>query len=301
MSGEISLSTMWSLKYESMSEFVRDVQEFGFTHIELNSSLGPGNLESLLEIGGLPISSVHAPCPNPKTGDNYASSLSLASLNEDIRQEALQSVRSTIDLAVRVGAGVVVVHGGVVEMSLDLERDLRRLYNDGQAGDSEFEDIKCKLVTAREFMVCPHLDAVCESLLTLAGYAREQGVRIALENRVHYPEIPSLDEVTYILSQHSPEVVGYWHDVGHAEILDRTGFNPHEEWLIALGDRMLGIHLHDLKGVKDHQVPGTGDFDWALITDSLRSGVIRVCEIGQWNSIEDARNAVSFLQSKGIV
>ena len=301
MSGEVALSTMWSPKYSAMAEFVRDVKEFGFTHVELNSSLGSEALEELLSIGKLQVSSVHAPCPNLVTGDKLTSKLSLGSMNEDERQEAVRATQSTIDLAVKVRANVVLVHAGTVDMNPDMEKNLRKLHREGKAGSSEFEDLKCKLVSEREFMAAPHLEAVSESLIALADYAREQGIRIALENRVHYPEIPTLAEMLDILSQHSPEVVGYWHDVGHAEILDRTGFIPHEEWLIALKDRMIGVHLHDLKGLRDHQAPGIGDFNWKLIADNLPADVIKVCEIGEWNELEDARNAVSFLQSKGIV
>ncbi|NQT73819.1 MAG: sugar phosphate isomerase/epimerase [Chloroflexi bacterium] len=299
---DISLSTMWSQKYTDMNEFVRDVFDYGFTHVELNASLTAKTLKALLTIEALKISSIHSPCPNgPSSEGTKASSLSLSSLNEDERKEAVAFTKNTIELASELAVRVVVLHSGWAELNPDLEMNLRNMYEQGIQNSSDFENAKCTLVNARGFMVCPHIDAAKESLLELAGHARSNGVQLALENRVHYYEIPNIDEMLDILSEFQPEVVGYWHDVGHAEIQARTGFTPHDEWLMALKDRMIGVHLHDVQGIRDHQAPGLGDLDWNLIAENLPKGVIKVCEIGEWNDPKDTRQVVSFLQSKGIL
>lgn len=299
---DISLSTMWSLNYKNMTDFVRDAQEFGFTHVEFNIALTQKKLKELLAVEGLRVSSVHAPCPNSLSADsNRANTFSLSSLNEDDRQEAVNFTKATIDVASELESKVVILHAGWAEINPNMEKELRDLYEQGQAENSEFQDLKCKLTAIREFMACPHIDAAKESLLELAGHARANGVRLALENRVNSYEIPTIDEMLDILSEFQPEVVGYWHDVGHAEIQSRLGFTPHEEWLMALEDRMMGVHLHDLRGIRDHYAPGSGDLDWDFIAENLPKNVLRVCEIGEWNTPEDARNTVSFLQSKGII
>lgn len=292
---------MWSLNYEHMTEFVRDTREFGFTHMELNSALTPEKLEELLAVEGLQFSSVHAPCPNSETAERLASTLSLSSFDEDERQIAVKAAKASVDLAAEVGAKVVVVHAGYAQMNPEMEKDLRKFCEQGRKDGSEFGELKCKLVEVRQFLACPHVDAAKESLLELAGYACSKGVQLALENRVNYHEIPNLDEMLDILAEFQPEVVGYWHDVGHAEIQSRTGFTPHEDWLIALADRMVGVHLHDVRGLKDHCAPGTGDLDWDMIAGYLTEDTIRVCEIGEWNDPEDARRSVPFLTDKGIV
>jgi len=257
---QISLSTMWSLKYGSMAEFVRRAREFGFTHLELNASLTPGKLDELLAIDGLPISSVHAPCPNARNPEGVeANALSLSALNEDERREAVGFTKATIDLAGRVGAKFVIVHAGWVEMNREVEREMRRLYEEGRASSDEFNSLKSKLLARRKFFACPHVEATKESLLELAGYARSKGVRIGLENRSDRHEIPIIEEMVDILGDLPPETVGYWHDVGHAEIQSRLGFTPHADWFAALADRMFGIHLHDIRGLSDHQAPGIGE------------------------------------------
>ncbi len=291
---------MWSLNYADMAEFVREAGEFGFTHLELNTAVTPEKLKELLASGGLQVLSVHAPCPNVETPAGLASTLSLSSFDEDERHLAIEGVERTIDLAGEVGAEVVVVHAGYAELNPGLEREMRKLWEQGKMDTPQFAKLKDVLVKVRQFMACPHVDAAKESLLELAGYARSSGIRLGLENRVHYHEIPDLDEMMDILCEFPPEVVGYWHDVGHAEIQSRIGFTPHREWLEALGDRIIGVHLHDVRVLRDHCAPGTGDLNWDMIARSLPDNIIRVCEIAEWNDPEEARRSAAFLKSKGI-
>ena len=213
----------------------------------------------------------------------------------------MKAAISTIDLAAEVGAKVVVLHAGYAEMNPEMEKDLRSLWNKGIMESPQFTELKCKLIEVRQFLACPHVDAAKESLLNIAAYARPKGVKLALENRVNYHEIPNLDEMMDILCEFQPEVMGYWHDVGHAQIQSRTGFTPHEDWFVALADRLVGVHLHDVRGLQDHCALGIGDLDWSLIAANLPADTIRVCEIGEWNDPADAHRSVSFLTDKGII
>ncbi|MFO8009859.1 MAG: sugar phosphate isomerase/epimerase family protein [Dehalococcoidia bacterium] len=297
----ISISTMWSERFTNIAEFIQDARGTGFTHLELNSILSPERLKELLSVNDLGISSVHAPSPNTETAAGMANRLSLGSLNENERRAAIEVTVSTINLASEVGARVVVVHAGYADMNPDMEKDLRRMYLDGLGESDEFERLRCSIVELRSFNACPHVDAAKESLRELADYARKKGIQIALENRVNYHEIPSIDEMVDIMSEFQPEVVGYWHDVGHAEIQSRTGFTPHMDWFKALEDRMVGVHLHDLRGLKDHYAPGSGDINWRLLADKLAGNIVRVCEIAAWNEPEDAGGAISFLKETGVL
>jgi len=52
------------------------------------------------------------------------------------------------------------------------------------------------------------------SLVELAEYASRLGIRLGLENRDHYHEIPLPDELDYLLDLgYYDEVIGYCHDV----------------------------------------------------------------------------------------
>ena len=67
------------------------------------------------------------------------------------------------------------------------------------------------------------------------GFLRERGVALGLENRLHHHEIPLPDEALALLAEYPPELVGYWHDVGHAEVQARLGYVDKRVWLMALG------------------------------------------------------------------
>ena len=124
---------------------------------------------------------------------------------------------------------------------------------------------------------------------------------LGLETRFHFNEIPNTDEMTELLGEAPEQLAGYWHDTGHAEVQEQLGFAFHEEWLSRFRDRMVGIHLHDIRGISDHHAPGKGNMNWEMIAKYLPWGVVKVCEIGEWNDEERMQGVVRFLQERGIL
>lgn len=300
---QISLSTMWSnRRFSHMAEFVKEAKEYGFTHFELNSILSAQTLVELLEIKGLPISSVHCPCPTiPLSNGPPSTRLQLSSLNRATRLQAVEYTIKTIELASKIGARSVVIHAGSVDVDGHLERDLHNLYKQGRASSDEFHRIKEKLIEGREIKAPPYLDAALESIQELLVYASTNNIVLGLENRYHTWEIPSFNETQQFLAEFKGQPIGYWHDVGHAEVQSRLGFTPHHTWLSHFSDSMIGIHLHDVDVLQDHCAPGAGTVDWDFIAQNIPKDIIRVCEIGEWNKREDAAQVVPFLIKKGIL
>jgi hypothetical protein len=64
---------------------------------------------------------------------------------------------------------------------------------------------------------------------------------------------------------------------------------------------MVGIHLHDVTGISDHQTPGKGNVNWEMVARYLPPGIVKVCEIGEWNDEQQMQGVVSFLQKEGII
>jgi len=62
------------------------------------------------------------------------------------------------------------------------------------------------------------------------------------------------------------------------QVLANLGFNSHEEWLAACGERIIGVHFHDAVGLRDHLPAGMGELDFACIVPRLPADAIRVCE-----------------------
>jgi len=195
---------------------------------------------------------------------------------------------------------VILRLGGIGKEMAEPERELRRLYRKGKRG-RELAPWREELRRWRQGAAAPYLAQARRSLEELAEYAASRGVTLALENRYHYHEIPTLEEALELLAPYPPKVVGYWHDVGHAEVLSRLGLIRREGWLEALGSRVLGSHLHDVAGLGDHRAPGRGSVDWRYIAAGLPSEALRVLEVGHQASPEEVAEAVPFLQERGVI
>ncbi len=106
--------------------------------------------------------------------------------------------------------------------------------------------------------------SVKRSIAELLSYAEGTSVRLGIENRYHYMEFPSPDELETLLTLAGPDRIGFIYDVGHAQTLDALGFYSHEEWLKRFAPRIIGTHLHDVIGTTDHYAPGLGNVDFSM-------------------------------------
>ena len=293
---------MWAKgRFIHMAEFATKAKELGFTHIEANASVSPQILSELIGTA-VPISSIHSPCPMVLSSRGIpVTSLSLSSLDDRERMEAISFTKKTIDLAANVSAKAIVLHMGEVPIELSLQDRLYKLCAESHAQTKEYSQAKEELVYQRISRVPPYLNAARKSLQELSEYSRKKGIMLGLETRFHLHEIPNMDEMAGLLSEVLGSPVGYWHDVGHAEVQQRLGFDLHEEWLSQFKHRMIGIHLHDVLGISDHYPPGKGDVNWKMVAKYLPGGVVKVCEIGEWNEEGQIQGVVSFLQKEGIV
>jgi len=301
---DISLSTMWAQgRFQHLGGFVAAARRLGFSGIEINYTVEPQGLDELLANGDGAYPSFHSPVPRVKAGNgHWNDELSLASLDQEERRQAVAAAITTLDWAAKVGAAHVVIHlGGIGDQMLPAERQLRQFFDAGQINTYAGELLRADCRRQRAEGAPAHLASAKASLRELTDHAARLGVALGLENRYYYHEIPDPDEALELLADYPPTVVGYWHDVGHAEVLDRLLLIEKRRWLQELGDRCLGVHLHDVVGLKDHQAPGQGDADWGYIARCLPPTAARVCEINQRTSEEQVAAAIPYLRQRGIL
>lgn len=298
---QISLSTMWAKgRFSNMAKFVAKARELGFTHVEVNASVSPQGLNELIKTSIL-ISSIHCPCPAvlPSRGIPIAN-LSLSSIEKSEREEAVNFARRTISLARKVGAGAVILHVGEVPIDPGLEVELHQLYQQNLTQTERYKQVKEQLIYQRASQAPPYLEAARKSLEELSQYSQEQGIMLGLETRFYFHEIPNIEEMKELLNETEGRLVGYWHDVGHAEVQQRLGFASHKEWLSRFSHKMIGIHLHDVIGLSDHRPPGKGNVDWEMVAKHLPHKAIKVCEIAEWNEEKQIQGVVNFLREKEV-
>jgi len=299
---DLALSTMWGIRqFPTVAGFCAAARALGFSRFELNHAVNSAMLDGLCP-NGKDITSIHEPCPSDiSTSTLKARNWLISAPDEDDRQEGVAATRRSIDLAVRLGAQVVIVHPGRVDIAPQLEKTVWGLYRQGGSRGPEYLQAKDELAAARAAQAGTNMRSVRRSVAELAEYAAQVGIRLGLENRYHYHEIPLPDELDELLGLGCGDVVGYWHDVGHAQALEHLGFGTHEEWLQRFAHQMVGVHLHDIVGVQDHLAAGLGQIDWDMVARYLPAGALRTCEFQSSNSPEQVMAGVKFLIEKGCV
>jgi hypothetical protein len=125
-------------------------------------------------------------------------------------------------------------------------------------------------------------------------------VQLGLECRDGYHEIPSLDEFSEVLAACHGLPVGYWHDAGHGAKLEYLGFVSHEDYLRRYGSSLVGMHIHDFRDGRDHQAPGQGTTDFAMLGRYLREGTIRTLELSRTVTAGQITQALDVLEPLGV-
>jgi sugar phosphate isomerase/epimerase len=231
--------------------------------------------------------------------------MNLAALDETERDLAVSFHRRSIDLAAGAGAQVVVVHlGGVNKHLLAGERRLRSMYERRSQLDEEWTAAADATVRERAEIAAPWLEQARRSLEELATTAETRGVTLGIETRLHYHEIPLPHEAVDLFAPYDRSLVGYVHDVGHAEVHHRLGVTDRDAWFDLLGDRLVALHLHDVRGLVDHRAPGNGDVDYAWLARRINAAnpmAARTFEIDQRESDEDVARGLEILRAAGVV
>lgn len=267
-----------------------ELADLGFEYAELSHgiriTLVEGILRALKE-GVIKISTVHNFCPLPPHITYPAPNLyQPSSANQSEIQLWKRNTIKTFDFAVRVGAELIVMHSGSVRFFWG---------NPGRKLDNLCDDL-----TPEQIMEHEHIPAMREKLLKqmrskqtrfmkqliscfeeFIPHARERGLKLGIENREGFTELPLDDEMhDFLENLGNADTVGYWHDAGHAQIKERCGFIGHEQLLSQNSARQFGFHLHDVSFEgRDHQPLGTGTIDFEMIKQFIREDHICVLEL----------------------
>ncbi|MEO8539181.1 MAG: sugar phosphate isomerase/epimerase [bacterium] len=302
----LSLSTMYAQqeRFSDGAEFARYGADAGYQAIEISHSTPELKIDQILKSGILPVTSFHAPAPYVKRANGRGnSSANLASTDESERTAAVDYVRVSVEWAARAGAKLLVVHLGQVSNvheQFEQELAMRKMFDSGEIDEARFASLRAEAIEKRRLEAEPCLAAAARSLAELVKAAEPQGITVGLENRYHYHEIPGPDEYAALFEAFTPAQVGYWHDAGHAEVLDRLGFIDKTAWLNRWSGRLVGAHLHDVVGIGDHRAPRDGDVDWSYIVAGVAHLPAFTLEINQHRPDSSVRDAIGFLRGIGL-
>lgn len=258
----LSISTCWnSTRHTDGEAVLEELLEFGFDRVELGHGIRLSLMQGIQKVfdqGRVRISSLHNFCPLPlEILTPSPDCLLFSSHREAERARAVRQTLQTIDFAERLGAPFVVLHCGRVVMP-PVTDQLLALAAAGRHLAPEYARRKTRAVQMREARAPKHIARLKDCLARIVEHAAAKGVRLGLESRQAYEEIPSEREFPDLLETFGP-TAGYWHDLGHVQIRHNLGFVDHAEWLTQMAPRLLGCHLHDVVWPgRDHQPPFTG-------------------------------------------
>ncbi len=284
----IALSTRWNASRHASGESMADeILEAGFSHVELGYDfrvdLLPG-LINRLKSDSIRVDSLHAPCPIPLgLPSGNPEFYTLADTDESERAIAIRLVRDTIRLAADLGARVVVVHAGNVEMphySYKIMDLLNSRRPESWWTQWRLNRMRTRLDTGRLKLVQPHLDALARSLDLLLPDLESMNVQLALENLPSWESVPSEAELGSLLERFPSSHIAAWYDIGHGVIREKLGFSNPIRWLDKIKTRLAGMHIHDVdRRLSDHLAPGSGSVDFTLFRKWAEQDILRVVEI----------------------
>ena len=299
---DISLSTMWSADQEMpFSETFALARKLGFVSFEFSNKVTP-RLYQEWDRNKYYVATLHDPCPSEFGYTELKKrDISLSSLDEIHRVKAVDNLKRSIDLAVRLGSRSVVVHCGSIHCDHSRDTTIREWYLQGKSGTPEYILLQQDYIADRDQHKQLHLNQVLRSLEEMIAFARGSGIFIGLENRNRYHDLPLPDEMETLLHLCDEPWLGFQYDVGHAHNLEVLGMVGKGEWLLRFHRRLIGMHLHDVNGLQDHLAPGMGEIDFSSLSPYLRDGVLQTLEVSPDCTTDQIAHGLEVLVEHGCV
>jgi sugar phosphate isomerase/epimerase len=270
----ISLSTCWNSHRQTDGNILlQEIAEMGFQAVELGHGTRITLMQGILdyaETGRLKFSSLHNYCPLPVEVQSAAPDCyTFTSHRQNERKRAIRLTKQTIDYAEQLGAQFVILHGGGVPMGRYTDKliDMARA---GKLYSKDYTRTKIRGLMERRRKADFYLERTLTALRELVPYAEERGVKLGLESRHDFEDIPLEEEFERIFDAIDSPHLGYWHDWGHSQIKHNLRLIDHKQWLEKWGPRALGSHLQDAAWPdQDHRLPFQGEIDFDTLLPLL--------------------------------
>jgi sugar phosphate isomerase/epimerase len=296
-----SLTTRWNARrHETGETMLEEILSLGFDHVELGFDLTPNlvpGVRSMVAAGLVKVDSLHAYCPLPPVPFPSPEPFTLSASDPSIRANAFHYLENTIRFAAEIGARVVVVHAGNVEMKM-FSPQLVELTAAGRQYDEDYEKIRMQLIVAREKAVTaqlPHLYAAVERLLPLL---EETQRTLAFEILPTWEAIPTEVEMEKLLTHFNSPRLRCWLDMGHGQIRENIGLISHARWAKRLRPWLAGMHIHDVRPpATDHLMPPAGSTKFELFKEVAQDDILRVLEPSPAVAAEDIVAGLKIIQA----
>ena len=302
----LAFSSCWNNSRHSDGEtMIEEIVGLGFNHIELSHGMTIAKLPGIRKAyarGLFTCSGVHNYFPSPvEVMIDAPDAYEYTSHRPFDRQRAMDMTFKTLEIAAEFKARYLVLHMGSVPLpSRKWTKPLTALVTAGAQTTPAYVKDKIAFVKKREKIAPLYFNRAIEALEQIAEKAAEYGVKLAVESRSRFEDMPTEREMVK-LQEHfaGNEWVGYWHDFGHVQLKHNLGLLDHIEWLEKISPHLIGGHVHDVQWpARDHRVPYSGTLDYAPLLRHFPAGCPLVWELSPTREAAEIRTALERWKSE---
>jgi sugar phosphate isomerase/epimerase len=297
----LAFSTCWNNSRHSDGEpMIEEILELGFDTIELSHGMTVAKLPGIrkaFEAGSFRCSGVHNYFPSPtEVMIDAPDAYEFTSHRPHQRNRAMEMTLRTLEIAAEFKADYLVLHMGSVPLMPHKKWTgrLTELAKNGEMLSDEYAAWKVKCVKKREKSGPLYMSRAIEALEQIAEKAAEVEVRLAVESRSKFEDVPSEREMI-ALQEHFKDHpwVGYWHDFGHVQLKHNLGLLEHDHWLGKMEPYLIGAHVHDVHWPhRDHRVPFTGTLDYKQLFKHFRPEMPHVWELSPTREAQQIQDSL---------
>ncbi|MGJ8632742.1 MAG: sugar phosphate isomerase/epimerase family protein [Luteolibacter sp.] len=302
----LAFSTCWNNGRHSDGEaMIDEILELGFSSLELSHGMTvakiPGIRKAYAE-GKFHCVGVHNYFPSPvEVMIDAPDAYEYTSHRDFDRKRAMEMTMQTLELAAEFKAQYVVLHMGSTPMNTaKFTKPLTKRVAAGEGKDPSFVKQKIKFIKKREKIAPLYYHRAIEALEELAPKAEEYGVKLAVESRSRFEDMPNEREMIQ-LQEHFKDNpwIGYWHDFGHVQLKHNLGLLDHQEWLGSISPHLIGGHVHDVQWpARDHRTPFTGTLDYGEILRHFPEGCPLVWELSPTRETMEIKDSLEIWKGK---
>ena len=302
----LAFSTCWNnsrhIEGESM---IAEILELGFPNIELSHGMTVTKLPGIrkaFEAGMFTCSGVHNYFPSPvEVMIDAPDAYEFTSHRPFERSRAMEMTLKTLELAAEFKAQYLVLHMGSTPMNTaKFTKPLTQAVAAGEQRDPSYIKKKIAFIKKREKLAPLYYRRAIEALEELAVKAAEYGVKLAVESRSRFEDMPNEREMLK-LQEHFKDNpwIGYWHDFGHVQLKHNLGLLDHHEWLATISPHIIGGHVHDVQWpARDHRTPFTGTLDYDSILPFFPQKCPLVWELSPTRQADEIRDSLAVWKHK---
>lgn len=279
---------------------IEEIVDLGFSNIELSHGMTIAKLPGIKKAYDRKLftcSGVHNYFPSPvEVMIDAPDAYEFTSHRPFERQRAMDMTLRTLNLAAEFEAHYLVLHMGSVPMSpRKFTKPLTAMVAEGAQHDASYVKAKLAFLKKREKLGPLYFHRAMEALSIIADRAAELGVKLAIESRSRFEDMPTEREMIALQDHFADNPwIGYWHDFGHVQLKHNLGLLDHEAWLERISPHLIGGHVHDVQWpARDHRVPFSGTLDYAALLKFFPADCPLVWELSPTRDAAEIRQALA--------